>query len=89
MYEIKTMYVYIYVCTYVCIYVCTYICMYVYMYVCMYVRKFVCVYICMYVCSHVRFLWENGYTDLNQNLHAYFLRPRRDFRKVKTPEKVS
>jgi hypothetical protein len=41
----------------------------------------------MHVC--VRLQLENGYTDLHQTWHAYFLKPGRDFRKVKTSEKCS
>jgi hypothetical protein len=35
---------------------------------------------------YVHLQLENGYTDLQQTLLAYFLKPGRDFRKVRTPK---
>jgi transcription initiation factor TFIIIB Brf1 subunit/transcription initiation factor TFIIB len=41
------------------------------------------------VCACCLLLLENGYIDLRQTWHAYSLKPRRDFRKVKTPKKCN
>ena len=56
--DIRALYIYIYVRTYVRMYVCTYVrmyvCTYVRMYVCTCVRMYVCTYVRMYVCTYVR-----------------------------------
>jgi hypothetical protein len=40
------------------------------------------------VCMYIRLYLENGYIDLHQNWHAYYLKSGRDFKKFKTPENL-
>jgi hypothetical protein len=66
------------------------VCTYVRMYVCTYVRTHARMHACMHGWMDAsRFSLEKGCKNVPKNWHAYFLKPGRDFRKVKTRKKCS